>query len=80
MGVQVEKCFKTFFKVFERQNKQNQTIYELSTEDNKSKYSRNPMDIFKFAKNFVKNLHHGDNFPKLVLLNFLGKFLTERNI
>ena len=28
-----EKCSKTFFKVFERQNLQNQTISELYTDD-----------------------------------------------
>ena len=30
-----EKCSKTFFKVLERQNMQNQTIFELFTDDNK---------------------------------------------
>ena len=45
-----EKCSKTFFKVFERQNLQNQTISEFYTDDNKSKYSSNPKDVFKSAK------------------------------
>ena len=39
------KCAKTFFKVLERQNMKNQTISELYTDDNKSKYSSNPKDI-----------------------------------
>ena len=29
---------------------QNQTIFELFTDDNKLKYSSNPMDILKSAK------------------------------
>ena len=28
----------------------NQTLFELYTDDNKSKYSRNPMNILKSAK------------------------------
>ena len=32
----------------------NQTIFELCTDDNKSKYSSNPKDILKFAKNIMK--------------------------
>ena len=39
------KYAKTFFKVLERQNMKNQTISELYTDDNKSKYSSNPKDI-----------------------------------
>ena len=45
-----KNCPKTFFKVLERQNMQNQTIFELYTDDNKSKYSSNPKDILKSAK------------------------------
>ena len=36
-----EKCSKTFYKIFETQNMQNQTNL---------KYSSNPKDIFKSAK------------------------------
>ena len=43
-----------FFKVLERQNMQNQTIFELYTDDNKSKYSSNPMNILKSAKKIMK--------------------------
>ena len=40
-----------FFEVLERQNMKNQTIFELyTTDDNKSKYSNNPMNILKSAK------------------------------
>ena len=43
-----------FFKVLERQNMQNQTIFELYTDDNKSKYSSNHKDILKSAKKFMQ--------------------------
>ena len=39
-----------FFEVLERQNMKNQTIFELYTDDNKSKYSSNPMNILKSVK------------------------------
>ena len=45
---------KTFFEVLERQNMKNQTIFELYTDDNKSKYSSNPMNILKSAKKIMK--------------------------
>ena len=49
-----EKCPKIFFAVLERQNMENQTIFELYTDDNKSKYSSNPKDILKSAKKIMK--------------------------
>ena len=45
-----EKCPETFFKVLERQNMKNQTIFELYPDDNKSKYSSNPKYILKSSK------------------------------
>ena len=45
---------KTFFEVLERQNMKNQTIFELYTDDNKSKYSSNPMKTLKPAKKIMK--------------------------
>ena len=33
---------------------ENQTIFELYTDDNKSKFSRNPMNILKSAKKNMK--------------------------
>ena len=45
---------KTSFKVLERLNVKNQTILELYTDDNKSKYSSNPKDILKSAKKIMK--------------------------
>ena len=47
--VEGEKCSKTFFEVLERQNMQNQTIFEYN-DDNKSIYSSNPKDILKSSK------------------------------
>ena len=44
----------TFFEVPERQNMKNQTIFELYTDNNKSKYSSNPKDILKSAKKIMK--------------------------
>ena len=52
-----KKCPKTFFKVLERQNMQNQRIFELYTDDNKSNYSSNHKDILKFEKKIMKNFH-----------------------
>ena len=56
---------------------QNQTIFELYTDDNKSKYSSNPKDILKSAKKVMKN-STPSKVPLLLLLNLLAKFLTER--
>ena len=48
MKLEGEKFPKTFFEVLERQNMKNQTIFELYTDDNKSKYSsKNSMNILK---------------------------------
>ena len=55
----------------------NQTIFELYTDDNKSKYSSNPKDILKSAKKVMKN-STPSKVPLLLLLNLLAKFLTER--
>ena len=56
---------------------QNQPIFELYTDDNKSKYSSNPKDILKSAKKFMKT-PTPSKLPQLLLLNFIAKFLTER--
>ena len=82
-----KKCPKTLFKELERQNMQYQTILELYTDDNKSKYSRNPKDILKSEKKQKKKnkeKRKKESFtscelPQLLLLNLFGKFLTERN-
>ena len=51
-----EKYPKIILKVLERQNPHNQTISQLHTDDNKSKYSRNPKGLFKSAKKFYETL------------------------
>ena len=56
MGAGRRKMLKIFFKVLERQNLQNQTIFELYTDDNTSKYSINHKEIFKFAKKKKKKV------------------------
>ena len=60
-----------------KENMQNQTIFELYTDDSKSKYSSNPKDILKSAKIFMEN-STTSKLRQLQLLNFSGKFLTER--
>ena len=66
-----------FFKVLERQNMQNQKIFELYADDNKSKYFSNPKDILKSEKKIMKSSTTSE-LPQLLLLNLFGKFLTER--
>ena len=58
---------------------QNQRIFELYTDNNKSKYSSNPKDILKFGKKkkIMKNSTPSE-LSQLLLLNFSGQFLTER--
>ena len=48
------KMPQNFPQVLERLNMKNQTIFELYTDDNKSKYSSNPKDILKSAKKIMK--------------------------
>ena len=43
------------FSKYLKDNMQNQTIFELYTDDNKSKYSSNTKDILKSAKKNIKN-------------------------
>ena len=78
-----KKCPKTFFEVLERQNLKNQTIFELYTDDNKSKYSSNPKDILKSAKKQQQQQQQQKwkstpiELPQLLLLNLFAKSLTE---
>ena len=50
-----KKWSKIFFKVLQRQIMQNQTVFELYTDNNKSKYSSNPKDILEFARKIMRN-------------------------
>ena len=56
---------------------QNQTMFELYTDGNKSQYSSNPKDILKSEKKIMKNSTPSE-LPQLLLLNLFGKFLTEK--
>ena len=56
---------------------QNQTIFELYPDNNKSKYSSNPKDIVKSEEKIMKNSTPSE-LSQLLLLNFFGQFLTER--
>ena len=73
-----QKIPQTFLEVLERQNMENQTIFELYTDDNKSKYSSNHMNILKSAKKIRNSAPRA--LPELLLMNLFGKFLTERMI
>ena len=61
-----EKCSKSFYKIFETQNIQNQTNLE---------HSSNPKDIFKSAKKNYKNSK--DDSLKLPYLG-LSKILNRK--
>ena len=54
----------------------NQTIFELYTDDNKSKYSSNPKDILKSAKKIMKNSTPSE-LSQLLLMILIRKFVTE---
>ena len=51
------KMLRIFLKKLERQNMENQTIFELYIDDNKSKYYGNPKGIFKSEKKNYENLY-----------------------
>ena len=61
-----------------KDNMQNQTVSELYADDNKTKYSSNPNDILKSVENFYEKVYTKRQRQKLLILNFLAKFITER--
>ena len=67
-----EKGSKTFLRVLERQNMQIQIIFELHTDDSKSKYSKGILKSEK--KNYEK--FNTKQTSTAGFLNFLTKFLT----
>ena len=76
-----EKCSKIFFKVLERRNMQNQTISELYTDDNKSKYSSNPTDILKSAKKkFYEQFCTKETTSKTATAEFISKIPNRKKI
>ena len=54
-----------------------QTIFELYTDDNESKYSTNPKDILKSERKKSSNSTPTE-LPQLLLLNLFANFLTKR--
>ena len=66
------KMLQIFLKKLERQNMQNQTIFQLHVDDNKSKYSSNPKDILKSEKKKKKTMKIStpSKLSQLLLLNF----------
>ena len=74
------KCSKTFFKVLERQNMQNQTLSELYTDDNKSKYSTNLKDIFKSEKKSYEKLYTKETTSIATTIEFPSNILIRKKI
>ena len=74
-----EKWSKTFFKVLERQNMQNQTLVELYTDDNKPKYSSNPKEILKSTKDIYENFYTKQT-STAATTEFLSKILNRNKI
>ena len=71
-------CSKSFLKILERQNMQNQTISTLYTDDKKSKFSGNPEEVLKSAKNFHENLHTRENVSKPAINELLKKIPSKK--
>ena len=59
---------------------QNQTIAELYTDDKKTKYSNNPKDILKYAKNFYENLYTRGNISRDAIDELLNNIPNSRKI
>ena len=57
---------------------QNQTVFGVYIDDDNSNCSSNPKDILKSEKTFYEKLTLKRKSLKLLLLNFLTKFLTIR--
>ena len=56
-----------------KQNMQNQAISELYTDDKRSKYSSNPNDILKSAKNLYELLYTEEKISKTPTLELFTK-------
>ena len=68
-------CSKTFFKFLK-----DKTILELYTDDQKSKYSSNPNELLKSAKNVYENLYTRETVSKSAIDELLNKIPTSRKI
>ena len=71
----VQKLFSNYLK---DKNLQNQTIFELYTDDNKTKYSSNPKEILKSAKKSYERLYTQETSSKAASTEFLSK-VPNRN-
>ena len=68
---------KFFLEVIKSENVQNQTLYELYTDDNKSKYSNNPKSIFKSSKKFYESKKPTS---KAAMTEILTKISSRRKV
>ena len=75
-----KECWKTFSKVLLRQNLEIQTKSELYTDDNKSKYSSNPKDVFISATKFFETLYTKETTSKAATTKFLSKNPNRKKI
>ena len=75
-----EICSKSFFSALERQNMQSQTIYELYTDDKKTKYSNKPQDILKSAKKFYEDLYSRGNISRDSIIKFLNRIPNSKKM
>ena len=57
---------------------EDQTISKLCTDDDNQNPLSNPNVIIKSGKNVIKHFTPTRQLPKLLLLNFLATFLTEK--
>ena len=69
-----------FFKGLKRQNFQNQTMLELYTYDNKSKYSSNPKNILKSVNKFYSKFYTMETISKAVTTEFLSKISYKKYV
>ena len=78
MGAQGKKCSKPFLSYLKDKNMQSQTILELYTGNNKSKYSSNPKDILKSANNFYEKLYTMESTSKAATTEFCSKISNRK--
>ena len=59
---------------------QNGIIFELYTDDKKSKYSSNPNNISKSAKTFMKSFIQKKQIPKTVTAELFSKISNKKEV
>ena len=83
MGAGGRKMLKIIFSrnfLLQRQNLQNQATSELYTDDNKSKYSCNSEDIFKYSEKIYEKLYTKKTTSKAATTKFFSKISNRRKI